>query len=134
MHYIEIEAIINNFAKIESFIINLTHEIDVSVKVKAQIFVALEEVFVNICKYAYGREIGKCKIGASVANKILEVEFRDYGTMFNPLNVKVDTTLPLEKRKIGGLGIHIVKNTMTNLKYEYRNNQNIFSFSKQLCD
>ena len=57
----------------------------------------------------------------------------DHGTKFNPLEKEdPDVTLSAEEREIGGLGIFLVKNTMDEVSYEYKNGTNIFSMTKIL--
>jgi len=59
------------------------------------------------------------------------VIFRDKGRPFNPLDhVDPDTRAPLEERKIGGLGLLIVKKTMDTIYYSRENDSNRLEFSK----
>jgi len=44
----------------------------------------------------------------------------------------VDTSLPLEERPIGGLGIHLIRNLATELAYERKENRNVFCFSIEI--
>ena len=43
-----------------------------------------------------------------------------------------DITLAAEERQIGGLGIYMVKKTMDDITYEYKDGQNILRIRKQL--
>ena len=45
---------------------------------------------------------------------------------------EVDTTLGAEERGIGGLGIFMVKKTMDDIRYEYRDGKNILTIRKTL--
>ena len=44
----------------------------------------------------------------------------------------LDTTLSAEEREIGGLGIFMVKKTMDEIAYEYKDGQNILAIKKNL--
>ena len=58
------------------------------------------------------------------------LRFRDKGIPFNPLEKDPpDTTLPMEQRKIGGLGIFLVKKEMDAVEYEYTNGENVLTAS-----
>ena len=58
------------------------------------------------------------------------LRFRDKGIPFNPLEKDPpDTTLPMEQRKIGGLGIFLVKKKMDAVEYEYTNGENVLTAS-----
>ncbi|MBR4375671.1 MAG: ATP-binding protein, partial [Spirochaetia bacterium] len=51
---------------------------------------------------------------------------------FNPLaKADPDVTLSAEERKIGGLGIFMVKKSMDSVEYEYRDGKNILTISKR---
>jgi sigma-B regulation protein RsbU (phosphoserine phosphatase) len=45
---------------------------------------------------------------------------------------EVDTTLPAEQRKIGGLGIHLVRRIMDSVSYEYKDHKNILTLRKKI--
>ena len=59
--------------------------------------------------------------------------FRDSGVPFNPLEqADPDVNAPLEQRKIGGLGLFLVRKTMDKLNYVYENGQNVLTVIKKL--
>jgi len=75
---------------------------------------AVEEMITNIIKYGYD-DAGPHEIGITLTREPgrLTIAIEDDGHEFNPLNLPApDTTHQLEKRKIGGLGIHLVRNTV----------------------
>ena len=91
---------------------------------------ALEEVFVNVAKYAYE---GTGEVEVTLSNDKNKVTFvvRDSGRAFNPLE-KEDPNLAVnaEDREIGGLGIYMVKNIMDETFYEYKDNHNVLTLVK----
>lgn len=91
---------------------------------------ALEEVFVNVAKYAY-EGTGKVEITLSKSKEYVKFVFKDNGKPFNPLE-KEDPNINAksDEREIGGLGIFMVKKIMDKLEYEYRNHQNILTLIK----
>ena len=99
------------------------------------ICVAIEEVFVNISHYAYIEEKGTCNLSIKFQEETrhLTIELEDKGIPFDPLSKEdPDISLPAEKRKIGGLGILIVKKIMDNVSYQYKNGKNILTMMKKI--
>ena len=63
----------------------------------------------------------------------LTVSIVDDGIPFNPIGVETpDTELSLEERKIGGLGIHLVRRVMDKVSYQRRIDKNIATLVKRL--
>ena len=63
----------------------------------------------------------------------MTIVFIDNGKKFDPLQEKApDVTLPLKERRRGGLGIFIVKKLMTDISYQYVEQQNVLTITKDL--
>ena len=93
--------------------------------------IAVEEIFVNISKYAYPSDNGDITISLSVSDEVITVEFKDTGTPYDPLGKPdPDITLSAEDREIGGLGIFMVKKLMDSVEYRYEDGWNILTMSK----
>ncbi|MBQ2642294.1 MAG: SpoIIE family protein phosphatase [Eubacterium sp.] len=106
-----------------------------SPKYVMQMTVALEEIFVNVCNYAYGTHVGEITVAVKYVPEMNEVrvKFTDSGMPFDPLeNEQPDISLSAEERKIGGLGIHMVLQTMDKVTYKYEDGKNILTISKVL--
>ena len=102
-------------------------------RAQLQIDVAIDELFSNIAHYAYNPEIGEATVQVSVSEDPLSViiTFIDKGVPYDPLKKDdPDITLSLEDRPIGGLGIYMVKKTMDDITYEYKDGQNILAIKK----
>ncbi|MBP3235128.1 MAG: ATP-binding protein [Eubacterium sp.] len=100
-----------------------------------QIRLAVEEIFVNIISYAYRPDIGKAEIKCDVNEKPMEIaiQFMDSGKPFDPLaKEEADTSGAMFLEKPGGFGIHLVKNTMDDVEYEYKDGKNILKIKKNL--
>ena len=110
-------------------------ELGCSEKTKAQINIAIDELYGNIASYAYGEENGEVTViieGDSTPGAV-SISFQDEGKPFNPLESREpDITLPARERKIGGLGIFMVKKSMDDVRYEYRDGKNILTIRKTL--
>ena len=106
-----------------------------SMKIQTAICVAIEEVFVNVARYAYGEGEGDVTLGIGFNAESREITFRmtDKGTPFDPLKKPdPDITLSAEEREIGGLGIFITKKTMDSVSYAYENGENVLTMTKRI--
>ncbi len=95
--------------------------------------IVTDEIFSNICKFAYPDGSGNAVIRASVdvAAKKARLIFSDSGVDFDPLGrERPDTALPAEERPVGGLGILMVRKMMDEVSYERRGGENILTLVK----
>lgn len=101
-------------------------------KAKNHINIGVDEVFSNISRFAYAPEIGNVIIRIAVGDEVV-IEFEDEGIRYNPLeNKDPDITLSIEERRIGGLGIFLLKKIMDDVSYSYQNEKNILTISKKI--
>ena len=121
---------------VQDFIAEELERCDCPPRVKFQIDVAVEEIFVNIAHYAYppdqpGWALIRCQVEQDPLR--IQVQFVDGGVPFNPLAKKdADITLSAEERNIGGLGILMVKRSMDAVDYVYSDGKNILTLTKRL--
>lgn len=83
----------------------------------------------NVSQYAYEPDAGVLTLEVYVNEARSEcsvvITMSDSGRKFNPLEHEdPDTSIPLEQRSLGGLGILLVKQLMTNVDYTYDNGHN----------
>ena len=99
-----------------------------------QIFIAAEEIYVNIASYAYpDNDDGMAVIitDCDEETKEFSIRFVDSGVKYNPLKKEdPNTTLTVKQRRIGGLGIFMVKKIMDSVSYEHKGGNNIFVMKK----
>ena len=89
----------------------------------------LEEILVNIARYAYRGGTGDVEVAYAADGGALLVEITDRGSDFNPLEATLpDLTLGLAERPVGGLGILLVKQIVGSLRYRREMGQNTVSF------
>ena len=93
---------------------------------------ALEEAVVNVVNYAYPEgTVGDIEMEVNADAKAITFILRDHGKPFDPTAAKeVDITLSAEERQIGGLGIHLIRNYMDEVKYDYCDGQNVLTLVK----
>ena len=130
-----VEAKRENLPEVQAFIEEQLDEVDCPMTTRIAIDVAVEELFVNIASYAYEHGEGVAVVQVTVHEEPLSVEitFIDNGIQYDPLaKPDPDTTLSAKERKKGGLGIFMVKKTMDNVSYEYKDGKNILTITKKL--
>lgn len=95
---------------------------------------ALEEHLTNVMSYAYtDAEVHQLVLRLEVRHGEFVMEIADDGKPFNPLDrPAADTSVPLEHRSIGGLGIHLLRNVMDDVQYQRTGNQNVLRLKKRL--
>ena len=135
MKEMTIAATVENIEAVTDFVNQQLEELDCPMKAQMQIDIAIDELFGNIAQYAYRPEIGEATVRVEVTREPLSVviTFIDQGLPFDPLKQEEpDTGLSAEERQIGGLGIFMVKKSMDEVSYEYRDGKNILWIRKQL--
>ena len=130
-----IDAKIEKLDDVLAFVDGILEANDCPMKIQMQMDIAVEEIFVNIAHYAYAPDSGKATISAAfdAKSRIVSFSFIDKGVPFDPLQKKdPDISQKLEDRKIGGLGIYMVKQSMDNVRYERRDGLNILTIEKKI--
>jgi len=96
----------------------------------------LEEMYINIANYAYAPGTGDMELQAGFNDEGNEVILilKDQGIPYDPLaKADPDVSLPADKRKIGGLGIFLVKKTMDSMSYVRQDGYNIVTMTKRFA-
>lgn len=92
---------------------------------------ALEEAVVNVMNYAYPGETGRpVTVTAQKENGSVWFTIEDEGVPFDPTQQEEpDLTLDADERPIGGLGIFLIRQTMSDVSYERKDNRNILKLT-----
>jgi len=106
-----------------------------AVNVVNAINVVLDEAVSNAINHGYDAGVrGEIAVRLRRGPDRVEVEVEDDGLPFDPLQVPPpDLTLPLERRPIGGLGVHLIKNLMDEVSYVHQHGRNILKMAKRLA-
>ena len=113
-------------------------ELGIPMELNMPINLALEEAVSNVMLYAYpGRNDGKVFVEFAKAKdeqgEKLIFTISDSGIPFDPTaKPEADITLSAEDRAIGGLGIHLVRKLMDEIRYERQDEKNILTLVKIL--
>ncbi len=135
MKELTIQATVENIDAVTEFVEEQLEALGCSLKIRAQIDIAIDELFGNIAQYAYHPGVGPATVRVELTEDPLAVvlTFIDHGVPYDPL-AKEDPNISLsaEERGIGGLGIYMVKKTMDGVDYEYKDGQNILRITKKI--
>ena len=127
----EFKANTKELNNVISYLDDYLNENNISKKIVNQLELVIEELFVNICNYAYEGKSGYFKITLENNDNKIIITLEDEGIKFNPLEKEEpDTTLSIEERNVGGLGILLAKKNLDNIKYRREDNKNILILEK----
>jgi len=135
MSKVTFDANFDNLDEIREFVAEAARQIGFSEKEIYTIQLAADEAGSNIIEHAYaGIRGGKLEIECIISEDELTIIMRDHGRSFDPSsvpepNVKAD----LSERKIGGLGMYLMRKLMDEVKYETTaETGNILTMTKRL--
>ena len=131
MKELTLEATVANIEPVTEFVNGELEALDCPLRAQMHI----DELFSNIAFYAYDPETGPATVRVEVEEEPLSViiTFIDHGKPYDPLaREDPDITLQAESREVGGLGVFLVKKTMDEVSYEYRDGQNVLRIKKRM--
>jgi anti-sigma regulatory factor (Ser/Thr protein kinase) len=104
--------------------------------VRRSVNVALDELLANALAHgATGRDPCSVTVEVELDKERVTVVVTDDGTPFDPFGRDApDTTLSVDERQIGGLGIHLVQQLMDQVSYQRREGHNVVVLVKQLAN
>ena len=125
---------VQTITKLSGFVESVCEAAGLDMGLCTQMNLAIEEAVVNVMNYAYPKGVkGMVNIDATITDKGLTFVISDNGTPFDPTTkAEVDTTLSAEERNIGGLGIHLIRQIMDSINYEYIEGRNVLTLLKSL--
>ena len=108
----------------------------VPASVRRSINVVLDELLHNTIVYGFaGREGGQVTVEVELLTDRVSLTLTDDGRPFDPFSrAAPDTTLSVEERRIGGLGIHLVRRMMDEVSYHRRADRNVVVLAKFLAE
>ena len=123
------------FPVLQQWLVSIAAELDMQERIRKQLMICCDEIFTNIASYAYLDGNGSVEITTEFVaeTQSLRIIFSDSGTAFNPLEIsEPDTSSALSERKIGGLGMFMVKKMMDSVEYCRQDGKNILTLTKCL--
>jgi len=135
MKELVLKALVENIPQVIAFVDEQLEALDCPMKIQLQIDMAIDEIFCNIASYAYGETPGEASVlfDYDEEKRQVSITFADSGIPFNPLEMEEpDVTLSAAERKIGGLGIFLVKKTMDDMIYQREDEKNLLTIRKTI--
>ena len=116
---LEKEALRDNLEELFAFVEQALTSLNAPASHRDKMMMALDEALTNVVLYAYPED-QRGTVGISIFrnDNTITAEIVDHGKPFDPTaHPAPDITLPIEQRPIGGLGIHLMRNLVTSLRY-----------------
>lgn len=120
--------------QLNAFVDDVSQRLQLDKSLNRQLKLALEEAVVNVMQYAYPMGTkGNIEVSALADDQELRFIIADSGKAFDPTQaLRADTTLSVEERPIGGLGILLVRELMDSINYERIGGKNVLTLRKRL--
>jgi phosphoribosyl 1,2-cyclic phosphodiesterase/anti-sigma regulatory factor (Ser/Thr protein kinase) len=123
---IRLDADMDNLGGLIAFADAFAREEGMAPEKATDLAVAIEEAFVNICRYAYEGEPGNVEVNLFDEDGGAVVEIIDAGIPFDiTAQGEPDLTADIEARKVGGLGCFLIRKLMDRVEYRRENGKNI---------
>lgn len=129
----------NDLAEIErlaEFVETFCQPLNPTQKDVLSLQLALEEAVTNVVNHGYKDGAAHeftVSLDVGPGDGSVVAVLTDDAPAYDPLaRAEVDTSLPLEQRPIGGLGVHLVRKLMSSVRYERRDGRNVLTFERPL--
>lgn len=132
---IQIPAVPENWKLVYDFLSEFIDAMNVDSEIKINVLLSAEEIFTNIARYAYSDSQGDVLVDIEFypEKEALQINFKDSGVPFDPTKWEMpDISQGFKERKIGGLGIFMVRNMMDEMQYFYENGSNNLLIIKKI--
>lgn len=118
-----------NMQQVTAFVEDYLQQASCEQKVIHEALLSVDEIFSNIVKYS---EANEAVVTCFASQDEVTISFMDDGLQYNPLEEDIpDIDVDLSQRRIGGLGIHVVKNVMDTMDYAYLEGRNVLKIQKR---
>ena len=119
--------------QLSEFVETVCEEMGLDMAIMMNLNLAIEEAVVNVMSYAYPDGKGDVTVDIKVDSEKVKVTLTDSGIPFDPtIKEQADITLSAEERRVGGLGIHLVREIADTVNYAYINGHNTLTLIKKL--
>jgi serine/threonine-protein kinase RsbW len=93
---------------------------------------AVEEVITNIIVHGYRGQGGGIQLSCRFFRDHIEIRITDSAPRFDPLSMpEPDLDATIDERRIGGLGIYLIRQVMDSISYHYENGKNVLTMEKR---
>jgi serine/threonine-protein kinase RsbW len=111
---------IADLPEVIAFIDQCAAEARVDAAVRFNLQLAVEEACANVIEHAYGGHGGEFHVRFEASARDVTITVHDNGRPFAPNEVsEPNLTLPLEERRIGGLGLYLMQQLMDEVRFGF---------------
>jgi serine/threonine-protein kinase RsbW len=115
---LRVAADVAQLAAIRAFVEQHSQALGVDEATIYDLVLAVNEVATNIMIHGYRRQPGEIEIDLRRQGDAIEIRLRDQARLFDPTRVPApDLNLPLHKRPLGGMGVHVTRQIMDAIRY-----------------
>jgi len=131
---IEIDNDVSEIPKVDEEFDRFAEQAGLAPAIVQTLHLIFEELLDNIIKHGYrDDERHSIEVKIELSGGRLSVTITDDGIPFNPLKqVTPDTSLSIDDREIGGLGVHLVKSMTDECRYQRKIDKNVLSLMKRI--
>jgi sigma-B regulation protein RsbU (phosphoserine phosphatase) len=127
---------LNELERLNAFLEETGTKWGISQDLLFQLNMAAEEVVTNIIAYGYkdSRAEDRILLELALIEDELKICITDHGIEFNPLQIPPpdDLDKPARERKVGGLGVYLIRKMMDKVEYRRENDANILVMKKNI--
>lgn len=131
MEALQLPAVLENLNTFIGFVRSGASSFGLSDKRILEVELALEEALVNVFRYAYPEGtagVVEVRFGPRSEKEFI-VEIVDEGVPFDLMSrPEPDVTQGVEERKVGGLGIFLIKEMIDHVEYHREGTRNVLTF------
>ena len=111
---------LNHVREVREFVGRIGEELALDSQVIFELQVAVEEACSNVFFHAYDGQGGDLEVTLERVDGEVQVVLRDWGTAFDPQAIpSPDVQAPLDQRPLGGLGLHLMRQTMDRVDFQF---------------
>ncbi len=119
-------ARVDNLPAVTEFVDACADRVGLDGEAKFGLLLALEEAFVNICRYAYSQGEGSAELSCESEGDAFLLDISDRGRPFDVLSQpEPNTTADPMQRPVGGLGIHFIRKFANSVSYRREDGRNV---------
>jgi anti-sigma regulatory factor (Ser/Thr protein kinase) len=125
---------LEEMARLREAVVGFAHEKSLSEDIVFALDLCLEELVTNVIFYGYeDQNQHSIDVSLNLVDGSLILQIIDDGKEFDPTHLpEPNLDIPLEERKIGGLGVHLVRNYVDSMEYKREDGQNILTIKKKV--
>jgi serine/threonine-protein kinase RsbW len=131
---IRLLAEVSNLAVIRQFVAQAAHGTGLDEKAISDLQLAVDEICANVIQHGYSEQGGELEVTIEAIEGGVEATVRDWGRAFDPQAIPIpDVTAPLEGRRLGGLGLYLVRKVMDHVHFAFdEKNGNVVTMIKRI--